>query len=106
MNLSQFTFVLMVSPVFVSSSHVTIVVIYRTFSPLALARLVGLKMTVRGPTGETRVTIARAPRWSMVSHYLESFYATDKFRGNFAVVFTNVSMARGKLLSRSLYLIV
>lgn len=64
MNLSQLTFVLKIFPELANLSHFTIIVIYGTFSPLALARLVGLKMTVRAPPGETRVTIPRAPQWS------------------------------------------
>lgn len=81
MNLSQFTFVLKVFSELGNLSHFTIIIIYGIFSPLALARLVSLKMTVRGPTGETRVTIPRAPQWSTnpsasVFHHLASYYAT------------------------------
>lgn len=83
MNLSQFTFVLKVFPELGNLSNFTIIIIYGILSPLALARLVGLK--VRGPTGETRVIIPRAPQWSsnpsaLVFHHLAFciFYATGQ----------------------------
>lgn len=86
MNSSQFNFALKVFPELVNWRHFTIIIIIHGMSSTpALVRPVGLEMTIRGPTGETHVTVPRAPRWStdtcekpaaLFSHHVAPFYTT------------------------------